>query len=146
MIHVCYINIKIWSEWKKNSLRTSPIYVTGLWLNRLSIHFEENKTKSLLYTAKHRKRKTGILDMQCGGVKIKQYSKVTYLGCELAESLSGEARDWKNINEINDRLKFLYKKNKHLTPYLNRPMCNNLIQPHFHYACLTWYPDLNKKF
>ena len=146
MIYVCYLNIKIWSEWKKNSLRTSPIYVTGLWLNKLSIHSEENKNKSVLYSAKNRKRKTGPLDIQYGGIKIKQYSKVTYLSCELEESLSGEARDLKNINKINDRLKFLYKKNKYLTPYLERLICNNLIQPHFHYACSAWYPNLNKKF
>ena len=88
-------------------MRTSPIFVTGLWLNRLSIHFEENKTKSIHYTAKYRKWKTGIVDMQVGGVKIKQYSKVTYLGCELDESLSGEAMALKVINKINGRLKFL---------------------------------------
>ena len=81
--------------------------MTGLWLNRLSIHFEENKTKSILYSVKNRKRKTGTLDMQCGGIKIKQYSKVTYLGCELDESLSGEAMALKVINKINGRLKFL---------------------------------------
>ena len=25
-------------------------------------------------------------------------------------------------------------------------MCNALIQPHFNYACLIWYPNLNKKY
>ena len=44
-----------------------------------------------------------------GDVKIKQYSKVTYLGCELDESLSGEAIALKVINKINGRLKFLYR-------------------------------------
>ena len=34
---------------------------------------------------------------QYGDVKIKQYSKVTYLGCELDDSFSGEARALKVI-------------------------------------------------
>ena len=25
-------------------------------------------------------------------------------------------------------------------------MCNSLIQPHFDYACSSWYPNLNKKY
>ena len=75
--------------------------------NKLSIHFGEDKTKSILFSTKNRKRKIGTLDIQYGAVKIKQYSKVTYLGCELDESLSGEAMALKVINKINGRLKFL---------------------------------------
>ena len=81
-----------------------------------------------------------------GDAKIKQYSKVTYLGCELDESLSEEAMGLKVINKINGRLKFLYRKNRYLTPYLKRLLCNALIQPHFDYACSAWYPNLNEKF
>ena len=68
--------------------------------------------------------------MQYGGVKIEQYLKVTYLGCELEESLSGEAMALKAVNKINGRLKFLYRKNTYLTPYLTlkRLLCNALIQ------------------
>ena len=85
------------------------------------------------------------MDIQYGDVKIKQYSKVTYLGCELGENLSGEAMVSKVMNKINSRLKFLYRKNRYLTPYLKRLLCNALIQPHFDYACSVWYPNLNKK-
>ena len=85
------------------------------------------------------------MDIQYGDVKIKQYSKVTYLGCELGENLSGEAMVSKVMNKINSRLKFLYRKNRYLTPYLKRLLCNALIQPHFDYACSAWYPNLNKK-
>ena len=59
--------------------------------NKLSIHFGEDKTKSILFSTKNRKRKIGTLDILYGDVKVKQYSKVTYLGCELDECLSGEA-------------------------------------------------------
>ena len=113
--------------------------------NKLSIHFGEDKTKSILFSTKNRKRKIGTLDTEYGDVKIKQYSKVTYLGCELGENLSGEAMASKVMNKINSRLKFLYRKNRYLTPYLKRLLCNALIQPHFDYACSAWYPNLNKK-
>ena len=49
------------------------------------------------------------------------------------------------INKINNKLKFLYRKNRFLTPTLRRLLCNVLIQPHFDYACSAWYPNLTKK-
>ena len=45
---------------------------------------------------------------------------------------------------MNSKLKFLYRKNRFLTPSLRRLLCNALIQPHFDYACSAWYPNLNK--
>ena len=113
--------------------------------NKLTIHFGKDKTKSILFSTKNWKRKIVPLDIEYGDVKIKQYSKVTYSGCELDETLSGEAMALKVINKINSRLKFLHRKNRHLTPYLKRLLCNALIQPHFDHACSAWYPNLNKK-
>ena len=49
------------------------------------------------------------------------------------------------VNKINNKLKFLYRKNNFLTPALRRLLCNALIQPHFDYACSAWYPNLTKK-
>ena len=114
--------------------------------NKLNIHFGEDKTKSTLFSTKNRKRSIGTLDIQHGDAKIKQCSKVTYLGCELDESLSGEAMALRVINKINGRIKFLYKKNRYLTPNLKRLLYDALIQPHFDYACSAWYPNLNKEF
>ena len=48
----------------------------------------------------------------------------------------------KVIEKINTKLRFLYRKNKFLTPTLRRMLCNAIIQPHFDYACLTWYSGL----
>ena len=48
------------------------------------------------------------------------------------------------LNKVNAKLKFLYRKNRFLTPALRRLLCNALIQPHFDYACPAWYPNLNK--
>ena len=95
--------------------------------NKLSIHFGEDKTKSVLFSTKNRKRKIGTLDIPYGDAKIKQYSKVTYLGCELDERLLGVAVALKVINKFNRRLKFLYRNYRYLIPYLNRPLCNALI-------------------
>ena len=49
------------------------------------------------------------------------------------------------MNKINGKLKFLYCKNKFLTPTLCRMLCNAIIQPHFDYACSTWYFNLNER-
>ena len=48
------------------------------------------------------------------------------------------------LNKVNSKLKFLYRKNRFLTPALRRLLCNALIQPHFDYACSAWYLNLNK--
>ena len=50
----------------------------------------------------------------------------------------------KMINKIHSKLRFLYRKNKFLTPFLRRMLCNALIQPHFDYACMAWYPKLTQ--
>ena len=55
----------------------------------------------------------------CNGIEIKQYFKVTYLGCLLDETISGESMALKTIQKINQKLKFLYRKNQFLTPELD---------------------------
>ena len=52
----------------------------------------------------------------------------------------------KVINKISSRLRFLYRKNRYLSPYLKRLLCKAIIQPYFDYARSAWYPNLNKKF
>ena len=51
----------------------------------------------------------------------------------------------KGCRQINEKLKFLYWKNNFLTPELCRMLRNSLIQPHFDYACIAWYPYLTEK-
>jgi len=112
--------------------------------NKLSIHFGEDKTKSILFAPKGKSKKLDSLDISLGNIEIKQHSKVSYLGCILDENLNGESMALNVIKKINMRLMFLYRKNKFLTPQLRRMLCNALIQPHFDYACTAWYPNLNK--
>ena len=112
----------------------------------MSIHFGEDKTKSILFAPSNKCKKIRKLNISYGSLKIKQYSEVTYLGCILDESLSGESMALNVVSKINTRLKFLYRKGKFLSPQLRRLLCNALIQPHFGHACSVWYPNLNKKF
>ena len=113
--------------------------------NKLSIHFGEDKTKSILFASKSKIKKLQKLEIIYNSIPIKQHSRVTYLGCILEETMSGESMAHKVISKVNARLKFLHRKNKYLTPNLRRLLCNALIQPHFDYACSAWYPNLSKK-
>ena len=116
------------------------------WLvvNKLSIHFGEDKTKSILFASKRKIKKLPKLEIIYNNIRIKQHSRVTYLGFILEETMSGESIGHKVISKINARLEFLFRKNKYLTPTLRRLLCNALIQPHFDYACSAWHPNLSK--
>ena len=85
------------------------------------------------------------LNVKYKNIKTKHHSQVTYLGCALDESFCGELTALKALNKINGKLKFIYRKNKFLTPTLHRKLCNAIIQPHFDYACSARYPNLNEK-
>ena len=112
--------------------------------NKLSIHFEEDKTKSILFGQKKCKN-LKKLNIRRGEIKIKQHSAVTYLGCVLEENLSGESMATKVLGKINGKLKFLYRKQSFLESSTRRMLLNALIQPHFDYACTSWFPMLNKR-
>ena len=115
--------------------------------NKLSIHFGEDKTlvKSILFASKSKIKKLQKLEIKYNNIRIKQHSRVTYLGCILEETMSGESMAHKVISKVNARLKFLHQKNKYLTRNLRRLLCNALIQLRFDYACSAWYPNLSKK-
>ena len=112
--------------------------------NKLSIHFGEDKTKSILFGSKRRLNNAISLDIEYNNIKIKQYKKVLYLGCILDDHLSGESMAHHVINKINSRLKFLYRQDKFLNKPLRRLLCNAMVQPLFDYACLVWYPNLTQ--
>ena len=112
--------------------------------NKLSVHFGEDKTKSILFGSKSKIKKAEPFDIEYKNIKIKQYKKVTYLGCILDDTLSGESMALNAINKINNRLRFLYRQDKFLNKSLRRLLCNAIIQPFFDYACSTWYPNLTQ--
>ena len=51
--------------------------------NKLSVHFRQDKTKSILFGTKHKLRNAKSLSIVYNGVEIKQHAKVKYLGCIL---------------------------------------------------------------
>ena len=65
--------------------------------NKLSIHLGEDKTKCILFGSTHKLKNAGKLNIMYNGIEIKQYSKVTYLGCLLDEKMSGESMALKTI-------------------------------------------------
>ena len=113
--------------------------------NKLSVHFGEENTKSILFGTKRQLKNQRDLDLKYGNIEIKQHSKVTYLGCILDNDLSGESMATKGLSLIDNRPKFLYRKQKFLTLHLRLLLCNALIQPHYDYVCSALYPSLNKR-
>ena len=61
------------------------------FVDKLSIHFGEDKTKLILFGSKHNIKNLKLLNIQYNDIKIKQYTKVTYLGCNLVETLLGKS-------------------------------------------------------
>ena len=55
--------------------------------NKLSIHFGEDKTKSILFS---KTRGLKEINISFVGHSIKQHKTVEYLGCQLDSKLSGE--------------------------------------------------------
>ena len=51
----------------------------------------------------------------------------------------------KSLKKINAELQYLYRQNEFLNPELHRLWCNSLIQSHFDYECVSWYPLVSKK-
>ena len=52
--------------------------------NKLTIHFGEDKTKSIIFASKRKSART--LNVKYKNIKIKQLSRVTCLGCILDET------------------------------------------------------------
>ena len=112
--------------------------------NKLSIHFGEDKTKSILFSPKNQRKRADPIVIKRHGVTLKQFSTVEYLGCLLDETLSGREMALKVLKKVNGKLRFLYRQGKYLNPRLRRMLCNTLIQPHFDFACSAWYPNLTQ--
>ena len=69
----------------------------------LRIHFAEDKTKSILFASKFKRKNIKRLHIKYGDIQIKQHSKVKYLGCLLDETMSGEAMALNVVNKINNK-------------------------------------------
>ena len=58
--------------------------------NKLSIHFGEDKTKSILFASQRKIKTIKKLNIKYQDIEIKQHSQVTYLGCVMDETESEE--------------------------------------------------------
>ena len=139
MIHVSHSNLKMWKKLKINF--SSPC--DWFSYNKLSTQLGEGKTKSILFGSKLNIKWAEPLSIVYGNVKIKHYTKVTYLGCILDESQSGESMALHILYKINSRLRFLYRQNRFLNIPLGRLIYNVMTQPSFD-VCSTW-KDLKKR-
>ena len=73
--------------------------------NKLSIHFGEDKTKSILFASNRKVKNIRQLNIKYKDINIKQHLKVTCLGCVLEETMSGEPMALKVINKINGKIR-----------------------------------------
>ena len=69
--------------------------------DKLSVHFSQDKTKSILFGAKHKLRNAKALNIVYNGTEINQYAKVKYLVCILDQCLSGESMALNIIDKVN---------------------------------------------
>ena len=73
--------------------------------NKLSIHFGEDKTKSILF--KRGNKSNLSLNITWNEKVIKQHSVVEYLGCLSDENMSGEAMARMVLKKVNRKKKSL---------------------------------------
>ena len=92
--------------------------------NKLSIHFGEDKTKSIVFGTRRRLKNLDALDIRRGDIKIKQHNVVEYLRCILDNTLLDISMCNKVIGKVSGRLKFLYRKQSFLSTSLRRLLCN----------------------
>ena len=103
--------------------------------NRLSIHFGEDKTKNILFK---RRNKSNLSIIITRNEKIiKQHSVIEYLGCLLDENMTGEAVARMVLKTLTEKR---YRQSRYV---ISSYLCNTLIQPHYDFACFSWYSNLS---
>ena len=79
--------------------------------SKLSIHFREDKAKSILFASKFKNKIKLKLKKKFGDIQIKQHFKFKLLGYLMDETMPGEVMALTVIHKISKKLKFLYRKN-----------------------------------
>ena len=136
---VTHKDIKVIEDTLNNNLSSLCDWLVD---NKLSIHL--GKTESILFGTRHLLSKTNKLNIKYRNNIIKQNNSVKYLGITLDCMLNGKSMVESVLSKINNKLKFLYRKQRFLTKDIRRLLCNSLIQPHYDFACCSWYPLLTK--
>ena len=89
---------------------------------KLSIHFGEDKTKSILF--KRGNKSNASLIIKRNENVLKQHSVVEYFGCLSDENMSGEAMDRMALKKVNGKKKILYRQSRYLSNPLKIMLCN----------------------
>ena len=116
---------------------------TWLESNKLSLHL--GKTESILFATKRKLKRISKMNIVCNDVNIEGKESVKYLGATIDQSMSGKDMGLSVVSKVNKYIKFLYRKKDFLDYKCKRMLCLALIQPHFDYACNTWFRTLEKK-
>ena len=115
--------------------------------NKLSIHFGEEKTKSILFSIIKRLNNSRNLDIRYNDIEIKHHSKVINLpGMHPRQQSVWQAMATKVLGTINRIIKFLYSKQKF---YASLCIDCYAIRWYNHISLMhspAWYPDFNKCF
>ena len=84
------------------------------WLvdNKLSIHL--GKTESILFGTQNRLNSASNLNIKYRNQNINQKQNVEYLGVILDNNLTGKSMAESILSKINNKLRFLYRKQKFL--------------------------------
>lgn len=108
----------------------------------LSVHFEEDKTKSVLLPKSKCLYKVKIF---YADYSIKQYGTEEYLVCHFDSKLSDSTMPSKVLWKINCTLKFLYWQCKYQFLALRKICCTTLNQLHFDDGFSSWFFVLKNK-
>ena len=95
--------------------------------NKLSIHFGEGKTRSILFASKRKPKNVCQLNIRYNYIDIKQHLQFACLGWVLDKAMLSEPMELMFINKINGKSKFPYRKHRYLTEEIHRILCNALI-------------------
>ena len=88
-------------------------------------------------------KKVNSFNVKCREIEIKNVNSVKYLGIQIDDNLTGDSIVNGILEEVNSRLKFLYKYKEMLNFNARKTLCSALIQCHFDYACSSWYPAIS---
>ena len=97
------------------------------WLVDIKWSIHLGKTESIIFGTRYLLSKENQLNIMYGNQKIEQKQTIKYLGVTLDNMLDGKSMVENILSNINNKLKFLYRKQRFLNKNIRRLLCNSLI-------------------
>ena len=105
--------------------------------NRLALN--ENKSKCMLITSKHRTRlDDNQIDVNINGTNIEQVRTVKYLGVTIDENLTWNDHISALCKNLGFKISTLSRIKNMVTPEMLKTVYNSIIQPTIDYAITVW--------